>query len=81
MYNPAVQPSDRLPELPPPAAGIANPSDALTEPVRCGLCGTPIGTLAELELVAATAVHSMCLRYLIMAGEQMQGGFPPSQVV
>lgn len=76
MQNPALQPFEQFPEFPASLPGAPSPTDALTKEVNCGLCGTPIGTLADLELVATTPVHSTCLRYLIMMGRQGDG--PPA---
>jgi hypothetical protein len=81
MYNPGLQPSGPYPELPAALANVPNASDALTASVNCGLCGMPIETLAELELVATTAVHGNCLRYLSLVGRQVQDGLAPEDVV
>lgn len=68
--------------VPPVHGGSPNrSSDVLAHEVTCRLCGTGIRTMAELEVVATTPVHSACLRNMMIMGWQLAHNLRPDASV
>jgi len=55
--------------------------DSLSTVVVCRLCGTPVATMQELEVVASSAVHTACLRHMIVMGWQIAHNQTPDNSV
>jgi hypothetical protein len=81
MYIPQAFVSGPESGPPPTREPIPNRMDTLSHSVTCGLCGTPIRTVQELEVVASSAVHGECLRHMLFMGWQLANDLTPDNSV